>query len=82
MHEPIHEPIEVIASFSKNGVAPRIIRWHNRNYLIDQVNLIHTGKEGRTTVYYFSVSDKANYFKISFNTEDLSWRMEEMYMDG
>lgn len=71
------EDIEVIATFNKDGVFPRVIKWGKRQYKILKVNLVHTIKEGAVRIYFFSVSDEANAWKLGFNTESLTWWVED-----
>lgn len=71
------EPIEVIVTFGKAGVFPRIIKWGKHRYKILQVNLVHAIKEGAVRIYFFSVSDEANAWKLGFNTESLRWWVED-----
>ncbi|MDP3993735.1 MAG: hypothetical protein U1C57_01465 [Candidatus Doudnabacteria bacterium] len=73
------ETIEVIVSFKDNGVFPHIIKWGQCRYKILKVNLVHTIKEGAVRIYFFSVSDGANAFKLGFNTENLKWWIEDSY---
>lgn len=82
MHEFIHDPIDVVVSFCQNRVIPRKMRWNNREYEIDRVNLVHTANEGKKRVFYFSVSDKTNYFKLKLDPECLEWHLVELYADG
>ena len=71
------EQIQVIVSFNQDGVFPRVIRWGKHSYKILKVNLVHTIKEGAVRIYLFSVSDRANMWKLGFNTESLKWWIEE-----
>ena len=71
------EPIEVIATFTKNGIFPHIIKWGQSRYKISKVNLVHTIKEGVVRIYFFSVSDGANFWKLGFNTDSLKWWIED-----
>ncbi len=73
------ESVEIIASFSQGGVFPRVIKWGKRQYKILKVNLVHTIKEGAVRIYFFSVSDEANAWKLGFNTETLQWWVEDHY---
>lgn len=76
------EPIDVIATFTKDGVFPRIIKWGRNRYKILQVNLVHAIKDGSVRIYFFSVSDGANSWKLGFNTESLKWWVEDSYSHG
>lgn len=71
--------VEVIAQFNEQGLVPRIIRWGNHRYKIDRVNLVHPIKEGAVRIYFFSVSDGTNSWKLGFNTDTLKWWVEDFY---
>ena len=73
------ETVDVIATFTKDGVFPRILKLGKRSYKIMNVNLIHSIKEGAVRIYFFSVSDGANSWKLGFNTENLMWWVEDLY---
>ena len=71
--------IDVIATFTNEGVFPRIIKWGTNRYKILKVNLVHAIKDGTVRIYFFSVSDGANSWKLGFNTETLKWWVEDFY---
>lgn len=76
------EEVEVITTFTKEGIFPRVIKWGTNRYRITKVNLVHAIKEGTVRIYFFSVSDGANSFKLGFNTESLTWWIEDMYSEA
>ncbi len=82
MHEVLNDPIDVMASFKDNRVIPHAIRWNQKDYKIETVNLVHSAREGQKRVFYFSVSDLSNYFKLKLDSESLEWRLVELYADG
>lgn len=98
MHETVDEPIEVLVKFSPvltcvptpmakpkaagNQVAPLLFRWRGRKYQVSKLNLVHRERDGEDVIYYFNVSDAANYFKLAFSTRRLSWRLAEWYAEG
>ncbi len=82
MHEKIDEPIEVLVSFKTKKIIPSLFRWRGKDYRIEKVNMIHKERDGSDKIYYFSVSDKTNFFRLAYFTRDLSWRIEELYFDG
>ncbi len=82
MHEIIHDSVDVLATFADRHVRPLHMRWNNRNYSIKQVNLVHTAREGQKKIFYFSVSDIANYFKLRLDSETLEWHLVEVYANG
>lgn len=77
MYQSINEPIEVVVIFNGQKVEPVFFKWGNRQYRVDRVNLVHTERQGREKHYIFSVSDKANAFRLRFSTETLKWTLEE-----
>lgn len=82
MYDNINEPIEVVASFKKNEVVPRFFSWRHKIYKVAQVHLVHTSKIGNQILYHFSVTDKANYFQLTFNPFTLSWALATLYSNG
>ncbi|MFH0891618.1 MAG: hypothetical protein V1867_02455 [Candidatus Falkowbacteria bacterium] len=82
MFEKINESVEVLARFAKDRVEPARFRWRNRIYDVEKVNLVHKERRGSDKIYYFSVSDNANSFRLAFSTRDLSWTLEELYTEG
>jgi len=79
MHEKIDEPIEILVKFLGKKVEPTLFKWRKKVYKVEKINLIHKGKKGNNMIYYFSVSDNTNFFRLAFFTKDLSWKIEEVY---
>jgi hypothetical protein len=82
MHELLNDPIDVLVSFKDNRVFPHTMRWNQKDYKIKDVNLVHSAREGSKRVFFFSVSDSNNYFKLKLDPEVLEWRLVELYTDG
>ena len=82
MHEILNDPIDVDVSFHENRVIPRRMRWNQKDYPIKMVTLVHTAREGSKRVFYFSVSDLTNYFKLKLDPEFLELKLVELYTDG
>ncbi|PIP33776.1 hypothetical protein COX69_03735 [Candidatus Falkowbacteria bacterium CG_4_10_14_0_2_um_filter_48_10] len=82
MLEKIDEPIDVLASFGHPLVSPKFFRWRRKTYRVEKVNLVYREAEGQDKIYYFAVTDSANYFKLAFFTRDLSWRLRELWSEG
>jgi len=66
----------------KKQVVPLFFKWRGKTYKIEKINLVHKERAGNDRIYYFSVTDKANFFRLAFFTRDLSWRIEELYYDS
>lgn len=77
MSEIINDPIQVVAVFKQGKIEPRKFLWNGREYFITVVNLVYSKFEGWARIYYFAVSDSANYFKLRFNSEDMTWAVVE-----
>ena len=71
--------VEVLARIDKAGIFPLALKTGGRNYEIKKVNLMHSINDGAVRIYFFSVSDDANYWKLGFNTESLKWWIEDSY---
>lgn len=82
MLEKINEPIEVLAKFNNQKLVPSFFRWRNKTYRVEKINLVHRERDGQDRIYYFSVSDNANWFRLAFFTRDLSWQIQELFFEG
>jgi len=82
MLEKINEPIEVLVRFSGVKVLPQFFKWRGKTYRVEKINLVHKQGAGNDKIYYFSVSDSANFFRLAFFTRNLEWRLEELYYEG
>lgn len=81
MYEQINQPIEVLCAYVKGKSLPLFFRWNNKRYKIDKVNFVHSVRHGRDKMYFYSVSNKTNYFKLCFNTEKNKWSLLEFYTE-
>ena len=79
MHEYVNDPIDVSVDFAGRKVRPNKVRWGTRDYMISKINLVHGAREGAKRIFYFSVSDAANFMKLRLDTETLEWRLVEVY---
>ena len=76
-YEPIREPVEVLVAFKNDKPEPMMFKWGTQYHQIRKVNLVHAERIGREKIYFFSVSDDANSYRLSFSTESLRWQLEE-----
>ncbi len=81
MLEKLNDKIEVLTRFAGDKVEPLFFKWDGRTYKIEKVNLVYKERVGGDRIYYFSVSDDVNYFKLAFFTKDLKWRLMEMFYE-
>jgi len=82
MLEKLDEPVAVAVQFNNTKVIPVFFKWRNKTYRVEKINMVHKERDGNDKIYYFSVSDNANYFRLAFFTRDLSWRLQELYYEG
>jgi len=56
---------------------PKYVQWHGRVHNVTQIGLHHLYREGRTLYHVFSVVADTLFMKLKFDTDSLSWRLEE-----
>lgn len=80
MQEIINEKISVISSYNRQTglVMPVKICWQGRNYLIKKLNYYHRVRQGRLLLHVFHVTDGILDFRLSLNSENLHWKLEEV----
>ena len=81
MHEILNDRVEVTVEFKGHRVHPKIIYWDKHEYMMPQINLVHSAREGQSRIFYFSVSDPSTFMKLRFDTERMEWRLIEIYTD-
>jgi hypothetical protein len=72
----INEPIRVGAIFG-NGkkIKPVWFVWNKRRHPVKEITYSWKSKEGRATIYSFSVTDGNSLYEIAYNAETLSWKL-------
>jgi hypothetical protein len=81
MIEAIHEKVEVIVRFR---LLPQPVteifklRWRGRVYQISKSAYHHKVWEGRTRLHKFAVSTDSLDFRLTYDTENLFWILEEV----
>ena len=80
MIQPVNVPTTVIllSNHKKRVSSPAKILWEGKSYLVTQVGLHHTYRQGRTLHHVFSVACGTLGFRLNLNTDNLSWRIEEV----
>ncbi len=75
----INEPVSVTMMYNhhQHKTMPIELMWRNQHYPITKVGLHHTYHEGQTLKHIFSVTSKDIFFELSFDTQDLTWRLEK-----
>ncbi len=81
MLEKLDQPVDVLCAYVNGKSMPLYFRWNNKRYRIDKVNLVHSVRRGRDKMYFYSVSQSSNYYKLRFDTENNKWCLTEAYFD-
>ena len=70
----IDEPVTV----GSVNDGPKYVIWKGRNYTITKIGLHHHFREGDTLYHVFSVTTDTLFLRLKLNTDDLTWRLEEI----
>jgi hypothetical protein len=75
-----NSPVSVIfASDHRRGQnRPFYLFWNSQKYPITKLAFHHTFSRGRTLFHIYSVLSNKLYFRLSLNTQTLSWSLEEV----
>jgi len=78
--EKIDEQVSVNLVYdTATGTAiPKHIRWKNRVYTTEKLGLHYTIHRGTTLLHLFAIATHQLYFLLSFVTNTLHWRLEEV----
>lgn len=81
MIETIKEKVEVIMLFTlKPSPKTQIykLRWRGKEYIISQIAYHHKVWDGRTRLHKFALSSNGLDFRVTYDTENLFWILEEV----
>lgn len=78
--ETIHEPVSVLASFSRGErgsvkVIPHLMKWRQRRYRLDQMGLYHSERRGIKQIHIFSFMAEETSFRVELDPETLEWTL-------
>lgn len=84
MYEDIDEKIDVIALFGRKhrDAKPFRIKWKGREYDVQTVDYVYRRKIGDKIMYYFCVTDGANWFELQFDSNDLGWQIHRVWNEN
>jgi hypothetical protein len=77
-YDRVHEKIEVVADFKPGRVDIKSFTWKDKTYVVKEVNLTSKAYKGREIVWVFNVSTETAAFKLRFDTDLLTWFLEEL----
>jgi len=79
MLQKINQKIPVIVKFcSEKNILPVKLRWRDQEYQIKKLAYYHKFRQGRILQHIFHVTDGHLDFRLRFDSEDLSWTLEEV----
>jgi hypothetical protein len=80
MHLKVDVPVAVVFFYDPRGakVIPLRLRWDGREYPVTKLGFHHHFRLGRTLYHVFSVVSGDTFFRLNLNTDNLSWRLEEI----
>ena len=73
----IGEKISVLASFTA-GIRPIKFKWSGRLITVQEITYTWRSREGQASVHHFSVTDGTSLYELSFHTQSLVWRLENL----
>lgn len=77
--EFIADPIDVLASFSHDGIVPRRLRWNGRLYTVDRVHSHWVHRDGDRLEHHFSVRvNDADLFQLCLSLPSMTWTLERV----
>ena len=74
----LNDRVDVIAVFTSKRNYPFSFSWGGRKYVVEKVNLVYSRQSGNGLIISYSVTAQSNFFKLSFYTKEMEWRLEEM----
>ena len=80
----INETIKVGAIFgdNKKKLKPVWFVWSSRKYDVKEITYVWMEKIGNANRHHFTVTDGANLFTISYNTNTLVWTLHSIETMG
>ena len=75
----IGEIISVVVSFGlPYKIRPLRFKWSGKLREVKDITYSWTTREGRSSIYHFSVTDGNALYELSFNVTSLLWRLENL----
>jgi len=75
----IGETVHVVASFGlPYKIKPVRFLWSGRLLEVREITYTWKSKEGKKDIYHFSVTDGKSLYELTFDTDSLLWRLENL----
>ena len=80
--ETLNEPAKVRADFRGGVITPLAFKRKGKTYRVKRVHARWDERRGRLRQYFFSVETDEAIFELRLNGDDMTWRIERVYLDG
>ena len=61
---------------------PKYVLWKGKSHTVTKIGLHHVFRNGKTLYHIFSVLSGSLFMRLKFDTDNLSWRLEETEENG
>ena len=82
MISSVSERVNVLAVFDEEGVRPLRFQWRGMTYPVKQITFRWKERRGGSDIHRFAVSDGASAFQLTYNLENLAWKVEAVDLSG
>ena len=82
MNQIINEPVKVAGVFKHSLFKPVWFEWSNQRLKISKITFITDYKQGLVKHKIYSVIAQGNLYRLLFNTNNLDWTLESVWLDG
>ena len=82
MFEKIEEKISVLGAYIKGEFIPKKFKWRGKEYTIEKITLVSNIRDGSVKKRLYGVTSSTNLYRLSFNRDDESWLLEEIWCEG
>ena len=72
------ERIAVIMVLGKDKSQPFSFQWGTKRYVVEKVNLVFQKQSANGLMISYSVTAQDAYFKLTFETTEMKWWLEEV----
>lgn len=71
--------VKVLAAFDPAyKIKPVKFRWSGRLIRVAEITYTWRSKEGRKDIYHFALTDGSALYELTYDTETLLWRLENL----
>lgn len=75
----VGEYVKVLATFDPAyKIRPVKFNWSGRLIRVTEITYTWRSKEGRKDIYHFSLTDGSALYELTYDTETLLWRLENL----